>query len=161
MGNGNLFMGIKQISTIRERTITGLSTGDSFTIKRTFTEQDMIRFGDITKDYNPVHYNDRFADLKNFRSRICHGLLIGSMVTEVGGQIGWLGSDLCFSFKKPVYFGDTITCCFIIMEIKNGRKARAEITCRNQDGALVLVATLKGFLPTPEEVEVLDDLLNK
>ena len=90
------------MSTIREKSIAGLSTGDSVTIKRTFTEQDMIRFGEITRDYNPVHYDDRFAGLKKFKSRICHGLLIGSMVTEIGGQIGWLGSDLCFSFKKPV-----------------------------------------------------------
>lgn len=148
------------MSTIREKSIAGLSTGDSFTIKRTFTEQDMIRFGEITRDYNPVHYDDRFAGLKKFKSRICHGLLIGSMVTEIGGQIGWLGSDLCFSFKKPVYFEDTIICCFTITEIEDCRKARAEITCRNQDGDVVLVAKLKGFLPVSEEVEILKDLLN-
>lgn len=160
MGYRNVFMGIKPMSTIRKKTIEGLSTGDHFFIKRTFTEQDMIRFGNITKDYNPVHYDDRFAKLKNFKKRICHGLLIGSMVTEIGGQIGWLGSDLSFSFKKPVYFGDTITCCFTIAGIKGGVKALAEVICRNQHGVVVLVATLKGFLPDHEEVEVLEDILN-
>lgn len=36
---------------IGAKTIEGLKVGDVFTIFRTFTEQDMIRFADISRDY--------------------------------------------------------------------------------------------------------------
>ena len=74
------------MSEIRRRAIAGLKVGDSFTIKRTFAEEDMIAFAVITRDYNPVHFDDRFAAIKNFNGRICHGLLVAGMLTEVGGQ---------------------------------------------------------------------------
>ncbi len=60
------------MSHIRQRAIAGLKLGDSFTVSRTFTEQDTRSFADISRDYNPVHFNDRFAELKNFCGRICH-----------------------------------------------------------------------------------------
>ncbi|MGD8992656.1 MAG: MaoC/PaaZ C-terminal domain-containing protein, partial [Desulfobacterales bacterium] len=80
------------MSKIRNRTIQGLKVGDTFRISRQFTETDMQKFADITRDYNAVHFDSRFADAKNFRGPICHGLLVGSLLTEIGGQIGWLAS---------------------------------------------------------------------
>lgn len=142
------------MSDIRKKTIKGLKTGDNFLIRRTFTEKETLLFGEITRDYNPVHYDKQFAKTKNLNDRICHGLLVGSMVTEIGGQIGWLGSELAFNFKNPVYFGDTITCTLTITDIKN-LKAEADIICRNQDNTVVLKATLKGILPNSEEMNIL------
>jgi acyl dehydratase len=100
------------MSEIRNRTIHGLQVGDVFTISRRFTEKDMMTFADVTRDYNAVHLDPRFSSAKNFKDRICHGLLVGSMLTEIGGQIGWLASAMNFRFKQPVYFGETITCRF-------------------------------------------------
>src|SRR5258705_13828314 len=94
------------MSHIRKRAIAGLKPGDSFSVSRTFTEQDTMIFADVSRDYNPVHFDDRFADAKNFRGRICHGLLVASLATEIGGQIGWVGSGMAFCFKKAVYFND-------------------------------------------------------
>jgi 3-hydroxybutyryl-CoA dehydratase len=64
-----------------------------------------------------VHFDDRFAKVKEFHGRICHGLLVVSILTEIGGQIGWLASGMSFRFKNPVYFGDTIECRFTITEL--------------------------------------------
>jgi hypothetical protein len=49
-----------------EKAIAGLKLGNSFTVSRTFTEQDTKAFATITRDYNPVRFNDHFAELKNF-----------------------------------------------------------------------------------------------
>src|SRR5712672_1693491 len=98
------------MSHIRKKAIAGLKQGDSFTVSRTFTEQDTLAFADLSRDYNPVHFDDRFANAKAFRGRICHGLAVASLATEIGGQIGWLASGMNFRFKRPVYFGDTIDC---------------------------------------------------
>jgi acyl dehydratase len=144
------------MSEIRKKTIQGITVGETFVISRQFTEADMLAFADVTRDYNPIHFEKRFADVKNFNNRICHGLLVGSILTEVGGQIGWLASEMNFRFKRPVYFGDTIECTFTIHEIDERNRARAEVVYRNQDGTIVLEADLAGIIPGEREREVLE-----
>ncbi len=107
------------MASTRQRAIDGIKVGDEFSVSRTFSEQDVTQFADVSRDYNPIHLNDRFARAKTFRKRICHGLLVGSMLTEIGGQIGVLASYMEFVFKKPVYLGDTVTCRWIFTQIDN------------------------------------------
>ena len=147
------------MSEIRNRTIQGLQVGDCFTVSRCFTEEDVSVFADISQDYNAVHFDPRFAGAKNFKDRICHGLLVGSMLTEVGGQIGWLASVMNFRFKQPVYFGDTITCKFTITDIDERLRATAEAVYFNQEGDIVLMAELKGILPDTAERRILDAMV--
>ncbi len=147
------------MSQIRNQTIQGLTVGETFTVSRKFTEQDMITFADITRDYNPIHFDEHFAEVKNLKGRICHGLLVASLLTEIGGQIGWLASEMNFRFKKPVYFGDTIECSLTITKIDAQNRARAEVIYRNQDGIIVLEAQLAGILPDERERKVLDAML--
>jgi acyl dehydratase len=143
------------MSEIRNKAIQGLAVGDTFVVTRRFSETDMQAFAAVTRDYNPVHFEKRFSDVKNFRDPICHGLLVGSILTEVGGQIGWLASEMNFRFKRPVYFGDTIECTFTIREIDARNRTRAEAIYRNQDGTIVLEADLAGIIPGQPEKEVL------
>ena len=44
------------MSKIRRKTILGLSVGDTFVVKRRFREEDMLAFADVTRDYNPIHF---------------------------------------------------------------------------------------------------------
>ncbi len=147
------------MSHIRNKAIGGLEEGDTFSVSRTFTEQDVIQFADISRDYNPVHSDDRFAKVKNFDGRICHGLLIASQVTEIGGQIGWLASGMTFKFKKPVYFGDTIKCDLTITDIDERGFARAEAMFTNEDDITVLEAEVTGIVPGTQEKQVMKDML--
>jgi len=143
------------MSEIRKKAIDGLKAGDTFTVLRTFTEQDTMHFRDITRDYNPVHYDERFARVKKLQGRICHGLLVAGMLCEIGGQIGWLASGMNFQFRKPVYFGDTIKCDLTITEIDQRGRAKAQAIYQNQEGVIVLEASLTGFLPGAPEQQVL------
>lgn len=147
------------MSDIRKKAAAGLEAGDTFSISRTFTERDVIDFAEITRDYNPVHFDHRFAEAKKFDARICHGLLVGGMLTEIGGQIGWLAAGMSFRFKKPVYPGDRIECRFTITEIDDRGHAVAEVLFQNQDKITVLEATLTGIIPGPQEREVLKAML--
>ncbi|HEA51142.1 hypothetical protein LCGC14_0601240 [marine sediment metagenome] len=140
---------------IRERAIRGLKAGDTFTITRTFTENDTVAFGEISRDMNPIHYDERFAAAKGFRGKICHGLLVGGMITEVGGQIGWLASGMNFRFRRPVYFGDTVTCVFTITEADERNRAKAEAVLSNQHHETVIEAWLTGILPGQAERAIL------
>jgi len=143
------------MTSIRQRAIDGIKVGNEFSVSRTFTEEDILQFADVSRDHNPVHLEDRFAKAKTFRGRICHGLLVGSMLTEIGGQIGVLASHMDFVFKKPVYFGDTITCRWTFTEIDAECRAKAEVEFRNQDEAVVLTATVKGIVPGLPERAIL------
>ena len=147
------------MSDIRDRTIQGLQIGDTFTVSRRFTEEDVKVFAEITCDYNPVHFDARFSDAKNFTGRICHGLLVGSILTQIGGQIGWLASVMNFRFKQPVYFDETITCRFTITDVDERRRARAEAVYINQSGSVVLEAELEGILPDASERKILDAMV--
>ncbi|HXM25326.1 MAG TPA: MaoC family dehydratase [Chthoniobacterales bacterium] len=144
------------MSHIRNKAIAGLKPGDSFSVSRTFTEQDMSAFADISKDYNPVHFDDRFANAKDFRARICHGLAVASLATEIGGQIGWLASGMNFRFKKPVYFGDTIECSLTITEIDDRNRAKAEAVFKNQQNEVVIEAHLTGIVPSFQERQIME-----
>ena len=147
------------MSTIRKKAAEGINVGDVFTITRTFYEADMITFADITEDYNPVHFDDRFASAKRYSGRICHGLLVASMLTHIGGQIGWLASRMDFRYKKPVYFGDTVKCTLVITKIDKNNRAEAEAIFKNQDDVTVLEAFLGGILPGEAEKRVLTVML--
>jgi acyl dehydratase len=143
------------MSEIRRKAIAGLKIGDSFIIQRTFTEKDMTAFAEITRDYNPVHFDNRFAAAKQFNGRICHGLQVAAMLTEIGGQMGWLASVMNFRFKKPVYFGDTVTCKLTITAVDARNRARAVAAYHNQAGVVVLEADLEGIVPAAPEQDVL------
>ena len=149
------------MNKIRQQAIEGLTAGQELKVTRTFTKADMLRFGDISRDYNPVHYDARFAATKDFNDCICHGLLVAGMITEIGGQIGWLAAGMNFRFKRPVYFGDTIECTLVITEVDADGKANASATYCNQDGEEVLSADLYGILPGDKERQILQAMVNE
>ncbi|MCP1507688.1 acyl dehydratase [Pseudomonas marginalis] len=143
----------------RERAAEGLEVGDRFTVVRCFTEDDIRRFAQISRDYNPVHCDTRYAELRGFKAPIAHGLLTASLVTEVGGQIGWLATGMSFEFKRPVYAGDEITCHWLIVDIDERGRAKAEVRILNAEGITVLEAKTTGVLPGTEERQRLKQML--
>lgn len=135
----------------RQIAIDGLRKGDRFTVTRAFTMEDIQRFAEISRDYNPVHVDLPYAQLRNFRAPISHGLLTASLLTEVGGQIGWLATGMSFRFKGPVYSGELITCVWEITDIDERGRAQASIQITNPDGEVVLEAETSGVLPGEKE----------
>lgn len=146
----------------RERAAEGLRVGDTFRTSRTFTEDDVVLFARISRDYNPVHFDARFAEAKSFSAPICHGLLAASLATEIGGQIGWLASSMNFRFKGPVYVGETITCTWVMAAIdQNNGRARASVTTTKDDGATVIEAEINGIVPGAAERKILGQMLSE
>lgn len=145
--------------SMRQRAAQGLGAGDAFTVTRTSTQADTELFGQLTRDYNPVHYYEDFARGKGMEGLICHGLLTGSMLCEVGGQIAWLATGMEFRFLKPVYFGDTITCRLVITEVDGRGRARAKASLTNQRGEEVARASISGRLPGPQERQSLEGMI--
>lgn len=147
-------------SVVREQSMKGrIQPGDTFVVRRTFSEKDTMAFGDLIRDYNPIHYDTRFSEVKRFEGCVLHGLLTASMICETGGQLAWLASSMNFRFLRPVYFGDTIECRLTIDTIDHRGRATARATYTNQYGKTVLEAELGGILPGPKEREVLQKMV--
>jgi 3-hydroxybutyryl-CoA dehydratase len=136
-----------------------LQVGSSVRFSRTFTAKDVQAFGELSHDYNPVHYDPAFAATKGFRGLICHGLLVSSMVTEVGGQWAWLATGLEFKFRLPVYVGETIHCEVTLRQLNSHGWARAEAVLTNEAGEIVQQGTLHGLLPQGADRERLQAML--
>ncbi|MGD8564149.1 MAG: MaoC family dehydratase [Desulfarculaceae bacterium] len=149
------------MNQMRQRAIEGIKAGDVFEFSRTFSQEETNLFGDLTRDYNPVHYDPSFAQTKGFDGLICHGLLTGSMICQVGGQLGWLATDMSFKFLRPVYFGDTVTCRLKITALDPQGKAQARARMTNQQGQVVVEANLGGFLPQARDQEILKAMVSQ
>ncbi|NMZ37035.1 MaoC family dehydratase [Pseudomonas proteolytica] len=143
------------MNALRQKAIEGLQEGDTFEIKRTFSEAEIIQFEALSRDHNPVHSDVTYARSKCFDGIIAHGLLTATLITEVGGQLGWLASSMSLRFKRPVYVGDELTCVWKIIGIGEGDRAEAEVIVNNSAGQRVLLAETTGFIPNDAERKLL------
>jgi len=149
------------MKSLRERAAEGLKAGDSFTVKRCFSDEDIRQFAALSRDYNPVHCHAGYAAVRGFDAPIAHGLMTASLVTEIGGQIGWLAKGMSFEFKRPVYAGEQLQCDWLIAHIDERGHATAEVRVVNAQGVTVLVAKTSGVLPGLQERECLTQMLSE
>lgn len=123
-----------------------LYVGQTFTYRRTFTDGDVSQFCGVTGDFNPYHMDDLFVRESRYGRRIIPGLLAGSMITHIGGLLGFIAVEMNFRYVAPVYVGDTITCTVTIKEKDEARRLiKAHATMVNQDGVEVLESRFEGF----------------
>jgi 3-hydroxybutyryl-CoA dehydratase len=99
-----------------------LEPGKQFVYRRTFTDGDVALFCGVTGDLNPYHQDDLFAASTPFGRRIIPGLLTASMLTHVGGMLGFLATEMQFEFVGAVYVGDTVTCTLTFVERDEQRR---------------------------------------
>ena len=93
-----------------------LRVGQTFTFRRTFTDGDVALFCGVTGDYNPYHQDETFASESWYGQLTISGLLTGSMLTHIGGMLGFLATEMSFEYLAPVFVGDRITCTVTIAE---------------------------------------------
>lgn len=123
-----------------------LHVGQTLTFRRTFTNGDVALFCGVTGDYNPYHQDEAFARESWYRKLTIPGLLTGSMLTHIGGLLGFLATEMSFKYLAPVFVGDTITCTVTIAEKdEEKRRVKATVDFVNQDGVEVLRASFAGF----------------
>ena len=139
-----------------------MEKGTVLVFSRTFHAEELDEFARITRDYNPCHFDDRYCRAKGFAGPILHGLLVGAMICEPGGQLGWLATEMTFKYIKPVYAGDTVTCEVTITELQKERRfARATAVFTNQRGETALKADLAGYLPSPQERTIMETMVSE
>lgn len=129
-----------------KRSLEDFTVGETAAFSRTFTETDVAQFIGSTWDVNPYHTDEEFCKTHRVGRRSVPGLLVGSMLTHIGGLAAVLASDLTFEFRAPIYIGDTITATCRIAEADPQRGwACVEMTCKNQDKVVVARGTARGY----------------
>lgn len=57
--------------------------GDSVSIERIFSKEDIEMFAKLTNDFNPIHFDQSAAQKQNFSQPIVHGALINGLLSIV------------------------------------------------------------------------------
>lgn len=102
----------------------GFTIGKKFTFTKTFAESDVYLFAGLIGDFFPAHVNEEYCKTMPYGTRLVHGCLTFSLCSTVSGMAGVAsGQDILamgydqLRFRKPVFFGDTITATYWITEV--------------------------------------------
>ena len=122
--------------------IEELKPGMSESYSRTVTEEDIQKFGEVSGDFNPVHFDDAYAKTTIFRGRIAHGLLTaGYISTVLGTKLPGAGSvfmGATIRFKAPVRIGDIVTVICTVREVI-AEKKRVICDCICKVGEIAVI----------------------
>ncbi|MHB8075556.1 hotdog family protein [Desulfosporosinus fructosivorans] len=121
-----------------------LKVGDVFDYQKTFTEQEILQFGELTGDRGN-HHIERDSQGKF----MAQGLLTASVGTKIGGDLNYIAREMVSEFIRPVFSGDTIACELTITKAdkKEGfTEVAMKSVYRNQHGKAVLVGKSYGII---------------
>lgn len=94
---------------------------------RTITEADIVSFGSLTGDFNPMHMDAEYMKSHMLGQRVAHGMLTLSYAVGQAYQLGFMERTVLafrgleMKFSQPVYIGDTVH-----VELKVSEKQAAE-----------------------------------
>lgn len=123
--------------------------GESMTTRgRTITEADIVQFGSLTGDFNPMHFDAEYMQTHLLGKRVAHGMLTLSYAVGQAYQLGFLERTVLafraieMKFSEAVYIGDTIHVEITVKETKEaarlgGGLVTFEVKIVNQAGKTV------------------------
>jgi 3-hydroxybutyryl-CoA dehydratase len=129
-----------------------LKEGMTETYTRVISDNDLHLFADCTGDYNPVHFDDAYAAGTRFKGRICHGMLVASLIsTALGTKMPGPGTvyvSQSLRFKAPVRPGDEVVARVTVTKlIPEKRFVEFETSC-SVGGKVVLEGDATGLIPS-------------
>ena len=126
------------------KTIQQLQVGDKAELRKTFIEEDVAGFARVSGDSNPAHMDENYAKTTQFKTRIVHGMLAGSLFSALLGTdlpgVGTIYTGQTLKFTRPVHFGEEITASVTVKEL-NEERNRAVFECLavNPQGEPVII----------------------
>ncbi len=105
--------------------IEDFEPGQHVTFMKTFTEDDMQRFIEITGDVNPLHVDEEFARGTKFGRRVLQGMLTASIFSTMVGMFlpgtGAIYRSQTLRFLLPVHLGETVTAHFVVRSVDRAK----------------------------------------
>ncbi|MBW4330220.1 bifunctional enoyl-CoA hydratase/phosphate acetyltransferase [Stakelama sp. CBK3Z-3] len=143
--------------TIENRTFDEIAIGESASITRTLTANDIALFAAVSGDVNPAHVDPEFASSDMFHRIIAHGMWGAGLISAVlgtelpGPGAIYLGQSL--RFVAPVGVGDEITASVTVTEKSEAHHLVVlECRCTNAEGKDVITGTAEVKAPREKVV---------
>jgi 3-hydroxybutyryl-CoA dehydratase len=95
-----------------DRSFESLRVGETCTRTHTITAEHISAFAAISGDHNPLHMDESYAAVTQFKKPLVHGMFLGALVSELVGMhlpgMRCLLVKETLEFKLPVFVGDTV-----------------------------------------------------
>lgn len=102
----------------------------------TFSQEDVVKFAEVTGDDNPLHLDEAYAASTIFKQPIMHGFLGSSIFSKVFGTLfpgeGTVYLKQQMEFLRPMLVATEYEAVFEVMEIDR-EKHRARISTQILD----------------------------
>jgi len=128
---------------IENRTFDEIKVGDTASLVRTLSKEDIELFAVMSGDVNPAHVDEEYARSDMFHKIIAHGMWGASLIsTLLGTKLpgpGTIYLSQTLSFLHPVTIGDTITVT-VTARAKEAEQHRInfDCLCTNQHGQAII-----------------------
>jgi phosphate acetyltransferase/phosphate butyryltransferase len=137
---------------IENRTFDEIRVGDSASLTRCLTRQDISLFAAMSGDVNPAHVDEEYARSDLFHKIVAHGMWGGALISTVlgtklpGPGAIYLGQSL--TFRRPIALADTVTVS-VRATAKDVERRRVTFDCQcvNQKGEVVIAGTAEVLAP--------------
>ena len=121
-----------------------MEIGDTMRWARTFTEEDIKLFAQLSGDEGEHHF------VPDAQGRLmAHGLLTATLPTKIGGDWNLIAREMTFRFHRPVFAGDTIECVVTLTAAEPGDgylSIQTDWRCTNQNGKDVMTGGGSGII---------------
>lgn len=138
---------------IENRTFDEITLGETASVIRTLTQEDIQLFALVSGDVNPAHLDADYAATDMFRRVIAHGMWGGGLISAVLGTElpgpGAIYLSQSLRFVCPVGLGDTITTTVTVLEKRPEHQVVVlDCRCVNQDGKDVITGQAEVKAPS-------------
>ncbi|MBT4791948.1 MAG: SDR family oxidoreductase [Halobacteriovoraceae bacterium] len=120
-----------------------IKIGDTASLIKLITEDDIRKFVEMTGDNNPLHTSKSYAETTSFKDIVVHGMLGASFISTIIGMKlpgeGALWMSQAFEFHLPVRLGDELTISCTVIKKNDGQRV-LELAAKivNQNNKVIL-----------------------
>jgi acyl dehydratase len=137
---------------IENRTFDEIAVGESASLERTLTWEDIELFAVMSGDVNPAHVDPEYASSDRFHRIVAHGMWGASLISALLGTRlpgpGTIYLEQTLGFRRPVSVGDTITVSVTVAAKEPRHRVLLDCRAVNQIGDTVIDGVAKVIAPT-------------
>lgn len=137
---------------LENRCYDELAIGESASLVRTLTQQDIELFAILSGDINPAHLDEAYARETPFHHVIAHGMWGGTLISSVLGTRlpgpGTIYVKQSLAFLRPVGLGDAITVTVTVKDKLEKNHVVLDCVCTNQLGKPVITGEADVIAPS-------------
>ncbi|HEY7535085.1 MAG TPA: MaoC/PaaZ C-terminal domain-containing protein, partial [Thermodesulfobacteriota bacterium] len=147
----------KNSDNLENHTFEEIQIGNSASLTRTLTKEDIQLFSVMSGDVNPTHLDEEFANKFLAGGLTGHSMWSGSIVSAIlgtelpGPGTVYLSQDL--RFLRTINLNDTVTVNVTVREKHPDKKSVVfDCSCINQRGEIVMTGTAEVVAPSEKIV---------